>query len=89
MLTPLTGGRCSVAEGTVTIFYGSGSKFYQVMVLVPTFDKFWFRFRLHIETIKSTVQPVQYSTVQPFYIASFFTRKKLIKFILKNANENC
>ncbi len=36
--------------GTVTIYYGSGSDFWKVMVPVPipTFEKFWFRFRFHI-----------------------------------------
>jgi hypothetical protein len=35
---------------TLNIFYGSasGSDFSQVMVLVPTFAKLWFRFRLRI-----------------------------------------
>ncbi len=29
-------------------FYGSGSDFWKVMVLVPTFEKLRFRFQLHI-----------------------------------------
>ncbi len=37
--------------GTVTIFYGSGSDFWKIMVpvLVPTFEKLWFRFRFQLQ----------------------------------------
>ncbi len=39
--------------GTVTIFYGSGSDFWKVMVPVLTFEKLWFRFRFRFLLLKS------------------------------------
>ncbi len=77
--------------GTVTIFYGSGSDFWKVMVPVPTVDSygsgsyFWkvpVPVQLHIYTIKSKF----FLNLFPFYIVSCFTRKKIIninKFIVK------
>jgi hypothetical protein len=67
--------------GTVTIFYGSSSDFWKVMVPVPTFEKvmvpvstfenlrfrFRFRFQLHIYTIKSKFF---LRNLFPFYILS-------------------
>ncbi len=72
--------------GTVTIFYGSGSDFWKVMVPVPTFDKvmvpvpvptfekFQFRFRLqlHIYTIKSKLF---LKNLFPFNIVLFYKEK--------------
>jgi hypothetical protein len=49
-----------------------------VPVPVPTLEKFRFRFQLHIQTIKSKFLP--------FYIVSYFRRKKfknVNKFIVK------
>jgi hypothetical protein len=54
-----------------------------VTVPVPTFEKFRFRFQLHIYTIKSKFF---LKSLFPFYIVSCFTRKKIIninKFIVK------
>jgi hypothetical protein len=63
--------------------------FEKVMVPVPTFEKlrFWFRFQLHIYTIKS-----KFFFKIPFYIVSCFTRKKIIninKFIVKCERKKC
>jgi hypothetical protein len=73
--------------------YGSGSDFWKIMVPVPTFEKFRFRFRfrfqLHIYTIKSKFF---FKNLFPFYIVSYFTRKKIIninKFIVKCERKKC
>jgi hypothetical protein len=60
-----------------------------VPVPVPTFEKLWFRFQLHIYTIKSKFF---LKNLFPFYIVSFFTRKKIIsinKFIVKCERKKC
>ncbi len=51
--------------------------------LNPTFDKFLlrFRFRLRIQTIYKHSLKKKFEKILPFYIVSFFTRKKLISFI--------
>ncbi len=91
--------------GTVTIFYGSGSNFWKVMVPVPvpTFEtvmvpvpvstykklRFRFRFQLHIYIIKCKFF---IKNLLPFYIVSCFTRKKIIninKFIAKCERKKC
>ncbi len=45
-----------------------------VLVPVPTFEKFRFRFQLHIKTKKANLKKM------PFYIVSCFIRKKFINF---------
>jgi hypothetical protein len=77
-LTSIPKQRC----GTVTLFYGYGSDFSQILVPVPvpTFEKLRFRFQLHIKTIKSEFFQKNVEFFLPFYIVSCFTRKKLINF---------
>ncbi len=70
--------------GTVTIFYGFGSGFWQVTVLVPTFDKFRFQFRARPWPCTASKNCLE--KILSFYIVSFLQGKKLIsfnKFIVK------
>jgi hypothetical protein len=63
--------------------------FEKVVVPVPTFEKLLFRFQLHIYTIKSKFF---FKNLFPFYIVSFFTRRKIIninKFIVKCERTKC
>jgi hypothetical protein len=83
---------------TVTIFYGSGSDFWKVMVPVLTFEKvmvpvpvptfeklrFWFRFQLHIYTIKSKFF---LQNLFPFNIVSLNINKFIVKCERKMLNE--
>jgi hypothetical protein len=64
--------------GTVTIFYGSGSNFLKVPVLVPTFAKLRFRFRIF--TIKSNSFKKEIITNLAFLHSKLFYKEKIDKF---------
>ncbi len=51
------------------------------MVTVPTFDKLWFLVPVPYLDHKNTVFRKNFGKSMPFYILSFFARKKLIRFI--------
>jgi hypothetical protein len=61
----------------VTIFYGSGSNFCHITVLVPTSDKL--RYRLRVWTVKSSFKKIEKNLV--FLHSKFIYKDKIDKFI--------
>ncbi len=66
--------------GIVTIFYGSGSDFWKVMVPVPTFEKLWFRFRFLL--LKKITVPVPVPAPYLDHKKQIFQKKFWKKFCL-------
>ncbi len=61
-------------------FYGSGSDFWKVMVPVPTFEKFRFRFQLHIY-VDHKLQIFQiFFGIFAFLYSKMFSKEQLYKF---------